>query len=1098
MRMPILTRVIVLMLLGAVASQTQAQAQQPAPTPVFANDFEAITQVPSDWTVEGDVAIDAKEAFKGAHSLVLSRTQLDAEKPCSVVTATFPTKPGLWTIGGGIKPDLYSPDSSFDGVVTLECLDDAGKVIDQISVADVFGKNGWNGFGGQYEIPKATVASRFRVQLNKTYGKLWVDELSVTYLGEAPHKRVDRLVFSTVALGNLLYPTDSRVISLSVRAPEELPEASRVVNFVVCDYWGAEQMAPVKVPLTEAPKQGDNFMYQGSVDLASVPLEVGKFYEMIGEIPLPDKPFRNHSGLAIEPEAVTNSYDPADVPFTGRNWDGRIPEGFDLSHRLGIRIMNSWSGWEATPPYAPHAPGIDLIEKYKMGVIFGTPIGEIEHETGDWKKYDDTALREGVKNLLNTYGKNVHPIYISLGNEPPVRPDFIPDDVKAYQSVYEGAKAVDPNVKVISTSIGATEEFFKAGFGKYCDIYDFHCYEDPKSIGNAVLKYQELFKKYGDPHPIWSTEIGLNSEGVSRHAVSIDMVKKFALFFANGGECISWFDLFYPDPDAKIAGSNAESFDVFDSRYVKYNPKITAIADFDLINTISIKKFVAQKQYGDDIHAFLLRDKDNQDLQIVWKDTGRKDVFVPLSGAQKVEVVKLDGTHRTLNASGKGVTLSVSEEPLLLLYDGTAPLADALADPVASVPSVPTGVVRGGSVDVTVNLNGVPAESVNLVPPPFWQVTRAPAQGAVTFTATVPAVSNVREAEMTVTVGDGQSGNAGELYLRVPVIAQISTQLQPVPVAEGKPPAVKMVLKNNGTQKQDVNWTVNLPGQITLDKGSYEKHEPTQAHFATDAKGQVSLAPGASEDVVLPLSGTDPLTVYQIRALVTDASGVTAIRDRNVAGFVAVPRATGPITLDGKLDEADWKNAPVEKISEERQYFSFDPATVKWKGPADLSGTIRFLWDDKYLYVGVEVTDDIAGGKQDDGMLWAQDGLQFLVDPCRGLDENVGKYDYCVAEGKNGLRAWCDLSADAGAPHGVATDIKLSAKRKGDGTGAITYEIAFPWSRLAPFKPGPNGDLGLTMILNEDDGKGRKSFMGWFGNAASKQVDAVGDLILQP
>jgi hypothetical protein len=318
------------------------------------------------------------------------------------------------------------------------------------------------------------------------------------------------------------------------------------------------------------------------------------------------------------------------------------------------------------------------------------------------------------------------------------------------------------------------------------------------------------------------------------------------------------------------------------------------------------------------------------------------------------------------------------------------------------------------------------------------------------------------------------------------------------PAGDGQPPSVKLVLKNNGAQKQDVTWAVTLPNQITLEHGSYEKHVPTQAHFASGAKGQLSLDAGVSQEVVLPLADTDSLTVYHVRSVVSDSSGETAIGDRNVAGFVAVPKATGPIQLDGALDEADWQKAPVENISEERQYFSFVREVVKWKGPADLSGKIRYLWDDHYLYVGVEVTDDIAGGQQDDNMLWAQDGLQFLVDPCRGLDENVGKYDYSIGIGKKGLRAWCDLTADPGAPNGVASDIKLSAKRKGDGSGSITYEIAFPWSRLAPFKPGPGADLGLTMILNEDDGKGRQSFMGWFGNAASKQVDAVGDLILQP
>jgi hypothetical protein len=1086
------------------AGKAETPPQTPSTrTPVFSADFENITRLPSDWITDGAVGIDTKEAYKGSHSLVLSRTEPDADKPCDVTTPAFKTGPGLWIITGGIKPGLNSADSSFDGIVVLENLDASGKVINTITVADVFGRNGWNGLDGQFEIPKDTVSSRFHIQLNKTWGSLWVDELEVTYVGQVPHKYIDRLVFSTVALGNLLYPSDSRVVSLSVLAPEELPPDSRVVNFKICDYWGAEQMQPVKVPLAEAPKEGDNFAYQGSIDLASVPLEQGKYYEMIGEIPLPDKPFRNHSGLAIEPEAAANRYPPEVIPFSGRNWDGRIGTGFDLSHRIGIRIMNVWSGWtsnaKANPLYEPSAPGIDLIKKYHMGVIFGTPDGEIEHGTAHAGEYTDQVLRNGAKSMLDTYAKDIHPVYISLGNEPPVRPDLIPSDVKAYRAIYEAAKQWNLQVSVISTSIGPTEEFFKAGFGKYCDVYDFHCYESPASIAASLHKYDELFKKYGNPRPVWSTEIGLNSDGVSRHAVAIDMVKKFAIFFASGGANMSWFDLFYPDPDAKIAGSNGESFNVFDSRYVKYNPKITAIAYYDLVNTIANKKFVLQKQYDADIHAYLFRDTDGHDLEIVWKDAGRKDVFVPLPGVQKVEVVRLDGTHRELHANGRGVTLTMREDPLELLYDGAASLPDAYGDPSAALASMPTGLVRGGSVDVVVNLGATSPDAVNLVPPPFWPVTKRVGQGSVTFTTTAPEAGDVREAEMTVAIADATGGKTGELYMRIPVLPRISSQMSPVPpAAPDQLPAVKLVLKNNGTKTQDVKWAVTLPNQITLEKGSYEKHVPSQAHFSTEAKGQVSIDPGAAREIMLPLAGTDPLTVYHVRSEVADSSGETATRDRNVAGFVAVPKVAAPINLDGTLDESAWQKAPVNDINEERQYFSFDPEHVKWKGLSDLSGKLRFLWDDHYLYVGVEVVDDIAGARKDDNMLWDQDGLQFLVDPCRGLDESVGKYDYSVGIGKNGLRAWCDLTADPGAPNGVASDIKLSATRKGDGSGSITYEIAFPWSRLAPFKPRPGADLGLTMILNEDDGKGRQSFMGWFGNASSKQVDAVGDLILQP
>ena len=60
----------------------------------------------------------------------------------------------------------------------------------------------------------------------------------------------------------------------------------------------------------------------------------------------------------------------------------------------------------------------------------------------------------------------------------------------------------------------------------------------------------------------------------------------------------------------------------------------------------------------------------------------------------------------------------------------------------------------------------------------------------------------------------------------------------------------------------------------------------------------------------------------------------------------------------------------------------------------------------------------------------------------------------------------------------------------------MTYEIAIPWSHVAPFRPSVGRNLGLALILNDDDGAGRDCFMGWFSGAHSKEVDMVGDLIL--
>ncbi|HAI10058.1 MAG TPA: hypothetical protein DCM28_00005, partial [Phycisphaerales bacterium] len=109
-----------------------------------------------------------------------------------------------------------------------------------------------------------------------------------------------------------------------------------------------------------------------------------------------------------------------------------------------------------------------------------------------------------------------------------------------------------------------------------------------------------------------------------------------------------------------------------------------------------------------------------------------------------------------------------------------------------------------------------------------------------------------------------------------------------------------------------------------------------------------------------------------------------------------------------------------------------------------------------------------------------------------------GKYDLVMGEDVNGKAyAWCHLSADPSLPTGPMPDIKVAVKR--DETNKTTnYEIAIPWSQISPFKPGVGENLGIAVALNEDDGKGRVSFLSWFADVHAKQTDGVADLILLP
>lgn len=1067
----------------------------------YTEDFEKGSL--AEWKTSSKVEISGDEPFKGAKSLMVMKSADDIREIVFATGPSFPVVPGPVQVKLASKTDLTSMDSSYNLVVTLESLGAGGAPVGTATILEQFRKNAWRPVAKQVEIPAGATSARFHIQIHKeTPGRIWIDELSVAPLVVAKKDdRIQRLMFDTAQLGNLLLPSDSREVTLTVWSTKPLPESQRTANVVVKDYWGAEQSSPLPVALTKKPEKANgNVVYEGKLDLSPVTLAIGRYYELHAEIARDgNEPFKNYTSLAILPEAPANSFKPEEIPFTSRTWDNRIADYVLLTHRLGIRICGVWSGWEPTPPYKNYASQLELIHKLGMGWLTGSPAHAIEQRSKGWEKYDEKALREGARQFVKDFG-HVRPMIINLGNEPGNKGDAVKPEVNAYRILYDEFKKIDPTIIVVGTSAGPIEDFFKAGFGEWCDAYDFHVYEDAIGVRRTLeVNYPALFKKYGHAKPIWSTELGLNSQGLARQTVAAEVTKKFANFFAAGGVNVSWFGLLYPDPDAKLADSFGSAHNVFDCRYSKYAPKLDAVAYFNAVNTILDKKFVAEKVYNENTRAFLFRNAKGDSLQVLYKDKGREDVFVPLNGVNDVQVIRIDGSRNELDAGGRGVTLTINEDPMLMLYQGgDSALPAELGKPAITLGASPTSIVRTEPLAVEVGLHGVTADAVSLIAQPSWKVAKSEGgNGSVTFTLNAPAETTVREADMVIALAGPNGKPNGQIYYRPSVTGTTTLAIVPVPIVAGKEPAVKVVLRNNSPEPQDIAWDVSLTGEQGLVGGQFSAITAPTAYF-TDSPSGVATVPGRqSVEVVLPLAGADRYKVYRARATAKDASGRVIVDERPVAGFVGVPKSAAAPTLDGVLDEDGWKRSAVQRVDKADTFWAYGKGDEKqsWTGPEDLSADIRFTWDDQNLYVGVAVTDDIFGPVKPEYATWQQDGIQFLIDPMRTSNQKVGKYDYGIADRADGTTlAECFLSAVGDIQMGKVPDIKIATKRgeKGD----ITYEIAIPWKNVAPFKPAVGADLGLTLIVNEDDGKGRDSYMMWFGNASTKDVDTVGDLIL--
>jgi hypothetical protein len=130
-----------------------------------------------------------------------------------------------------------------------------------------------------------------------------------------------------------------------------------------------------------------------------------------------------------------------------------------------------------------------------------------------------------MKNFLQEYaGRGL--AMIAMGNEPHGTGQKVLDNVRAYKAIYETVKAFDPKIHVIGTSVEPNEEYFQAGYQNYLDSYDFHIYEHYTNVRRTIREYRALMNKYNAVKPIHSTELGLNSQGQTRQAVAVEMIKK--------------------------------------------------------------------------------------------------------------------------------------------------------------------------------------------------------------------------------------------------------------------------------------------------------------------------------------------------------------------------------------------------------------------------------------------------------------------------------------------------------------------------------------------------------------------------------------------
>ena len=1045
------------------------------------------------WQVEGagTAATELAAPYEGGACLRTARTEDDRNRAFRVLGPVFPAGAGRWNLSGAARPALYSPDNSFAVRLVALALDDAGALLEALPVADVTQGATWRTFAREIRFPAATAKARLAVEWHKTHGTCDFDALRATPVTEAePDPIVDRIEIFSDVLGNLFYPEQPLTFHFRVRTLRPLPPAARTLRLTATDYWGAECIATRRAALRPDGTDGAFCVYTGSVTLNRDAFPVGRYHELRVRFHADGyAPHDEHSGFARLAEAESRKYDPHRIPFSIRNWDSRIRDYFKIASRIGHRLIGLWGD-----------SGISDV--VAQGDLWYSGARSAEVERNGWANITEEELRNDTREFMRKHGRNGMAC-LTLGNEPNENPAKVAEKVRAYRIAYEAAKEVCPEVPVVATSVPALETFFEAGLHQYCDAFDFHVYESWRNVREGVRRYKEMMRKYGVDKPVWCTELGLNSQGQTRYAVACEMVKKITAFFAEGGANVSWFTILYPDGAGKARGTSGDAHNTFDCQYSRYNPRLDGITYYWMINAVTVKRFVDEARYPGDVHAFLFRDPETGEcLQVLWTEGEPVDAALPLPAVRDgVLRIAVDGDCARLPVAPAAaqqpgtLTLRIGE-PVLLRYrpvDPAAPvrLPASLAAPALRLTAPPPAILKGGTVRIPL-ASAVPLrpEQLEVIVPPGWRAAlERDGAGGLVCSVAAPAETDAREGRIRIRTRPDAPASA-ELTLNLPVLGAIGVTLLAEP--DG---GLCAAFRNNGAEPARIDWVFELLGTCPMREGSYrlQNLRPPETFLRGEREGRATIQPGETHRARVTLDGFHPLSLYSVRVTGTDADGRAVSRTRYAGGFAAAPRMDAAPVIDGAADESCWRRATTQFIDLPEQVFRFRRTTAPWQGPDDLSASWRAAWDEEALYLFVSVTDDVLRTPHADSRIWDQDGLQLLIDSCRTAAEKTGKIDLAVSDTPEGPRAWCYLSAHpsvATGPVAVQVAARSSANRR-------DVELAIPWKLLAPFQPEPGANLGLALILNEDDGNGRVGFNGWFSGVHSKQLDLVGDLILR-
>lgn len=1069
--------------LTAVALVDQITAEvtlPPADLPNVISDFE---QDNDEWIFSyGDTpavtssyqAIQAAESYQGSHAgkILADFSQSPTGSPYASIKKEVDDldieRMAFWIKTSDLKSiRIRTTDSTgqtFQQRITLQNTSDW----QQVAINEMGSQSleHWNGANdGEWHQPAAAITilfDRFDIKNPALTATVLIDQLTAQMGDWLPELKIQQ-----TTLGNIFLDNEPNTFIVRSSAP--------TIDWAAYDIYG-EQIAAGSEN-TSAGQAGITVPFR---KLGYFTLEVSA--ERPGSDPLVQK-----TAYAVVSSALPPGN--GDSPFGVNTHLNRVAGGWSKELAKLVRYMGAsfvrdgveWSTIEKAKGVYTFEPSPDdymsKLAENDLKLLFvgafnnpfydnnGTPYtdagrkGFAEYVKAYVGRYKDQLIGLNVYNEFNGgFGKR--------GNSPAnSQPDYY---FKLMKETYNTVKPAYPDVPIVGIVSGGIDldwiEGVLKGVGEgadknaglnYLDAVSIQKYMDPNAPDEVFDKLEDLktlIRQYHDNQlvPIWVTEFGSPTHqaanGVDEKTQANYLLRAFVLGLGHGAERMSWYDLMN---DGLQPDYNEDNFGLIrnkDDPLGAYTPK-PAYASYAATSRLLAGATFQEVEAFDSAISSHLFTKGGEAFRVAW---AQQETQAVIETNHNLEITDLMGNTEIYTPYNGKIYITLSGEPVYI----KGSLDSIVQDDTFAVAGEQAAI--GDPYTFTVTMNNATG-SGQLAVTAKMQESSYSMEAAQGQTAELPlTIGETREGFRSVAIDllDGAGNKIGKLRHEIATGVAHKVTIRPVfqqhegAATQALNVDVENFRKASGLTVGSIAWKVGgQSGQELVD---------------------TTIPPGGKQRFSIPLSPIAFGADQQASVRVEFDQQKPYVYAGNLS-FNPVNRGT--IAVNGLIEPEMDAIPPTIDLSQGK------PVLLSGHtGSIEVSGHAWLHYDRDYLYMTAQIKDGVHAAPASGADIWNNDSIQFALSP--GIPgESLGWYEYGVSDTPDGpqIYRWTTMG---GVPAGPVRSGKAEVTRD-EALKQTTYKLALPWSELTPIRPGRGEVMSFSMLVNENDGNGRKGWIEW-------------------